>query len=360
MNIKYTSGLFAALVLVLSHNAYCLPSESIVFDSKTGNYIITYLGYDDTGESDMPTVSRQAIFVPATKIDPVIQSTFKFSNGEKIPYSYRVRNGIRARQSLSMLLFDPVSDIDSSIPLPKNVEDINPNTIEQYFSVAADALVSPNGWVGQVTASSAGGLRIGWININTSLSVSGISVGAVRGGFGFSSKDIPGIGVTQLQGEAPVRGFVDEGPTGEVADELEKLTQNDFITRFAAVPTIAVSNPFDATVLLNRIRDHVATWPAKQLLDPAYAAQLSRYLVAAAEAYRLNNTKAGKEHIKTIRKMLAKEHHNLDRDDEGDEDTEEHKAATRLTIDRLAARVLDFDLRYVLKRMEPVEDEAHH
>jgi hypothetical protein len=49
---------------------------------------------------------------------------------------------------------------------------------------------------------------------------------------------------------------------------------------------------------------------------------------------------------------------NLDHDDEDNEDTAEHKAATRLTIDRLAARVLDFDLRYVLKRTEHEHEEG--
>ena len=53
-----------------------------------------------------------------------------------------------------------------------------------------------------------------------------------------------------------------------------------------------------------------------------------------------------------MRKLLDREHKYLDHDDEDNDDTAEHKAATRLTIDRLAARVLDFDLRYVLKRTE--------
>jgi hypothetical protein len=55
--------------------------------------------------------------------------------------------------------------------------------------------------------------------------------------------------------------------------------------------------------------------------------------------------------------MLAKEHDNLDRDDEDNDDVEEHKTTARFTIDRLAARVLDFDLRYVLKRTEREHDE---
>ena len=133
----------------------------------------------------------------------------------------------------------------------------------------------------------------------------------------------------------------------------------DYIPRSAAVPTITVPVPFDAAVLLDRIRTHVATWPGKQLLDPAFAAQLDRTMVAAANAYRSNQPKAGKEHIKSLRKMLKREHKYLDHDAEDSDDTPEHKAATRLTIDRLAARVLDFDLRYVLKQMKHGHKHKH-
>jgi hypothetical protein len=130
-----------------------------------------------------------------------------------------------------------------------------------------------------------------------------------------------------------------------------------FVSINVAAPKIIVPVPFNAALLLDRIRAEVQTWPGKQLLDAAFAAQLDCYLVSAAEAYRLNNPKASREHIHTLRKMLAKEHHHVDHDDEDDEDTEEHKVKTRFTIDRLAARVLDFDLRYVLKRTESEEGE---
>jgi hypothetical protein len=78
------------------------------------------------------------------------------------------------------------------------------------------------------------------------------------------------------------------------------------------------------------------------LLDSAFAAQLDRYLVAAAEAYRLNNPKAGKEHIETLRKMLAKEHHHLDHDDEDDGDSEERKTTTQFSVDRLGGKSAGF------------------
>jgi hypothetical protein len=156
-------------------------------------------------------------------------------------------------------------------------------------------------------------------------------------------------------------GFPDDGPdeSSAIFAQLDQLRKNDFIVRNAVVPTIAVPNPFDAAALLDRIRAQVDTWPSKQLLDTAFAAKLDSNLVAAANAYRLNNSKAGKEQIESVRKLLNHEHNYLDHDDEDNDDTPEHKTATRLTIDRLAARVLDFDLRYVLKRMEKEHEHDH-
>ncbi len=171
-------------------------------------------------------------------------------------------------------------------------------------------------------------------------------------GFGFSSQSLPGVGVAQFEGKRDaINGYAGEGPDrdSDIAKQIQALDDNDFVPRNAAVPTIVIPMPFDAAVLLDRIRIHVATWPGKQLVDSAYAAQLDRYLSAAANAYRLHNPKTGKEHMETLRRMLAKEHHNVDHDDEDSDDAEERKAQTRFTIDRLAARVLDFDLRYVLQ-----------
>jgi len=115
--------------------------------------------------------------------------------------------------------------------------------------------------------------------------------------------------------------------------------------------------PSSAALLLDYIRNEMQTWPGKQLLDTTYSAKLDSYLSSAANAFRLNQPKVAREQIEAVRKMLAKEHHHVDHDDEDDEDTEEHKRATRFTIDRLAARVLDFNLRYVLKRTEREHDD---
>ena len=82
-------------------------------------------------------------------------------------------------------------------------------------------------------------------------------------------------------------------------------------------------------------------------------------MIAAANAYRLNNTKAGRENVESYASCWSTNTNFSITTMKITTIRDEHKAATRLTIDRLAARVLDFDLRYVLKRMEKEHEHEH-
>lgn len=351
------SVFFGAMVVSILAQAY--PGESIVQDPVTGDYIITYWN----PEMDPPGLDTNT-FVPATKIVPTIRSRFTTNRTGSIVYRYSVTNGTQSKQALGLVILDPVASIVGT----RDDSGLGIATAAEYASSMAvlrtnkAAIFSPRGWDGSVAfgigGRTDGSVRIGWSS-SDELS-SGLKPGSTMGDFGFSSDALPGIIAAELSGDSPVFGWSGEGPPEDsaIVQQLDEIQMHDYVPRNAAVPSIAVPVPFDAAVLLDRIRNQVATWPGKQLVDPAYAAELDRYLVAAADAYRLNNSKAGKEQIETIRKMLGREHKFLDHDDEDNEDTIEHKAATRLTIERLAARVLDFDLRYVRKRMEHGHEEG--
>ena len=339
--------------IVASLGAQAYPGESIALNPVTGNYIITYWN----PEMDPPGLETTT-FVPATKIVPAISSRFTTNRTGNIVYRYSVTNGVQSKQVLVHIILDPVESVYGA----RDVSTMRIATTAEYaariLAVKANkaALSTPVGWSGSV-AFGAGdrtdsGVRVGWrASVEQS---TGLKPGSTMGEFEFSSAALPGIIAAEMSGDSPVMMWSGEGPPEDsaITQQLSEIEAHDYVTRNAAVPTIAVPVPFDAAVLLDRIRNHVATWPGKQLLDPTYATQLDRYLAAAVDAYRLNNSKAGEEQIETIRKMLAKEHYGIDRDDAA-----EHKIATRLTIDRLAARVLDFDLRYVLKRMEHGHEE---
>ncbi len=348
-------GITAIAVFLYAH-AY--PGESIVRDPVTGNYTITYRSDSSAAELS------QTLFVPATKIDPSIRSSFRLGERNIITYRYKATNGVSAKQAIVDVVLQQIANpILGEIPFPSGTfpnEAAEKAAYDAYNAAVKAATASPLNWDGDISRDL---LQVDWSPNAATFNTSGIHPGRTLSGFGFNSLDLPGVGSSWMAGrvgENEIFGFPDDGPLQDSAvfAELNQLRDNNFVRRNAAVPTIAVPGPFDAAVLLDRIRAHVATWPGKQLVDPAYAAQLDRYLVAATEAYRLNNTKAGREHLKKIRELLEHEHQYLDHDDEDNEDTPEHKAATRFTIDRLAARVLDFDLRYVLKRTEHEHEDG--
>jgi hypothetical protein len=279
-----------------------------------------------------------------------------------IVYRYIFANGATAKLPIEMIFID---DVPNALLGERQLNVYAPEAeINEVVAANLRAVVTPPKWDGDVYrgygSNGAQECRIGWSSDDTKGNL-GIAPGNKVGGFGFASMDLPGIFLVKLKALGSGIVYADEGPADNdpITKQIDQLRDNDFIAKPAAVPVIAVPTPFDAVILLDRIRTHVATWSGKQLLDSAYAAQLDRTLVAAANAFRNNQPKAGREHIESLRKLLDHEHKYLDHDDEDNDDTPEHKAAIRLTIDRLAARVLDFDLRYVLKRTEKEHEHDH-
>lgn len=358
--MRTSSRLVVSIIAsAISLCAQAYPGESIVRDQATGNYTITYRG--DSSSTEL----SQTVFVPSTKIDPSVRSSFRLSERGIITYPYTIANGATAKQAISGIALEPIiNPILGETPDPSQRPNLTRADIDAYVAAEAAALPTPIGWDGDINRDIS---NIFWMPKTGKLDTHSIQAGRSLSGFTFSSLDLPGMGVAQISGlysESEIFGFPDDGPLQDSAvfDELNRLRDNDFVRRNAAVPTIVVPVPFDAAILLDCIRTHVATWPSKQLLDPALATQLDRYLVSAADAYRRNQLKAGKEHIETLREMLKREHKELDHDDDENgthtERNDDHRATTqRILIDRLAARILDFDLKYVLKRTEREDDD---
>ena len=160
-----------------------------------------------------------------------------------------------------------------------------------------------------------------------------------------------------LTGSAPISEFRDDGPdhTTAVGIAYHKLRQNDFVSRFVAVPRIAVPTPFDAAVVLAGIQQHIKTdMLSMQLVDAAFVAQLDPWFASAIDAAKRNNTAGLRHAIKELRQLLKQEHADVDKDDDQDDDDKEKKVKSR--IDKLAARVLDFDLKCVEKRVKGDKD----
>lgn len=346
INFRWFIAIVATCVPFICH-AY--PGESIVRDPVTGDYAITYWDDEDRDDEE-PGSLEQTTFVPATKIIPTIRSKFRLEGTNSVFYNYTLANGASAKQAIVDLILEPIGRITNEHDLPSVKAPAS--EIESSIIANLSALNSPKNWRGNII-HLRGLSRAAWLAED--LEADGVHAGRTMPGFGFSSSALPGISTAKMSGKGAVFGYAGDGPGADSAiiAELTRLRKNDFIARPAAAPMIVVPEPFNATILLERIQTHMHTWIAMQLLDATFSSQLDRYLTAAADAYRHNQAKAGKEHIQTLRKMLKKEHEVADRDDENEDGKHEGKndnKTKRILIDRLAARVLDFDLKYVLKR----------
>jgi hypothetical protein len=339
-------------VCLLSTHTFAGEGESIVLDPATGNYVIThYRDSEDTFE--------KLIFIPATKIKPTIKNEFKSDQDGIIHYGYKLTSGRNSQQVIRRILFNPVSSVTSPLPnIPLNAP---AGQVASDMMDVASHFDTPVPWQAVMGYSdSMASFRIGWYyDSNTG--------GLVPGGkatFGFNSRDLPGIIQADVAGYAPDSATIDgeELPDAPGNDPFWQqyfaLSQNDFLRCPAAVPSIVVPNPFNASTLLGSIQTQMHTWIGMQLLDATFSSQLDRYLTAAADAYRHNQTKVVKEDIEKVREMLKREYQNLGRDEEYEYDRSHEKNYDKKAkmIDRLAAQVLDFDLQYVLKRMNKDHD----
>ncbi len=331
------------------------PGESIVLDPVTGNYKLTYSDEQDDGSK----ILSHGTFFPATKIVPTINSKFNLDETGAVIYSYSVGSGAQSRQILRTVRFDLTGKVVGSQDLPT---DIQTSTVAHAFAVLEAnslALATPGGWRGAISADKNGASRISWHPVD---STAGIPPKGHVKGFGFSSQSLPGLSAAKFEGKREaINGFSGGGPDpdSDISKQIQALYQNDFVVRNAAVPAIAVPSPFDAAVTLERIQTHVHTWIGLKLLDATFSSQLDRYLAAAADAYRRNQPKVAKEDIEKVREMLKKEHQDLGRDEEHESEKSQEKNDDRKSalIDRLAARVLDFDLKYVMKRASGDKDD---
>ncbi len=302
--------------------------ESIVLDPDTRDYIITYRSTYD------PNKFETVVFVPATKIDPTVKSKFKQTESGTIKYRYKVKNGKNGRQPLIGVRFLATSADNTS-------------------------QVTPNGWRGLIVSNIGGvGVRVNWSYRDLKEhTLNGLKPGRSQNGFSVDSKDLPGIGMIELNGDTPLQGFPDEGPDfrSEVGKKLVVLESNDFVPLNAAVPRIPIPDPFDAAAVLTSIQKHVKVdLVIMGQIDSVFASQLDRLFDTAITAVNQGNLVAARSDIKALKQLLHEEHEELNKEDDDDEAHDKDKTGL---ITKLAAKVLVFDLKYIEKQLKGKYDD---
>lgn len=317
---KFISGLLLLFIGVLAY-----ADDTLVYDPNTGNYTLTYNG-------------NSYVFAPGTNIDPKVQSWFETKRDGTVTYRYRVRNGKGAKQSIDDFRL------------------MTPAALSQDSDIT-----SPQGWESLVVAHLP---AVVWDIKDLDNETDSIAPGKSAERFSFVAPYLPQVSAAQLWHFAEMPQFQDEGgeegpdPASSVGQQFNALLANNYVSRYAAAPAIPIPSPFDPATVLTAIQKHIDhDLISIKLIDPAFAAQFDRLLQAAVDAAKLNNKTAVRGDIKDLRKLLREQHDNLDKEDSGDfgkdrGDKDRDDKTKSPLIDKLAARVLDFDLQYVATHLE--------
>jgi hypothetical protein len=346
--LTYSILLLGNLLWSMSHAAL-LSGEGIVLDAATGNSVISYR--DGAGTASDPLV--QIPFIPSTKIEPTLYSTMGLDQNGGILYLYRVSNGVNAKQSIIELNF-------FGLPVNANVSGTTTTVAEgnRQMDIFEPTLGVPNlDWYGSGARVPKerfppnGVVNIGW-NYDYSGQhtdpLIGIHPGETLSSFSMASFDLPGLLSVQIAGNGTGHvAFPGYAPSGTIVDLIEQLQNNDFVPVNAAAPMIAVPSPYDAAVTLENIQSHAHTWISKQLLNATFSAQLDTSFQAAIAAYRANQPQTAIIQLQTMRTLIKQQQPDADKNDVT---PTINLPAPPAFIDLLAARILYFDLSYVISR----------
>ncbi|MDX8386678.1 MAG: hypothetical protein R8M11_09230 [Gallionella sp.] len=287
-----------------------------------------------------------------------MQSRFSLDEKGKIAYRYAVTNDKDNEQNVVLIIFDEVGQIigshdDRDFKIEHGMDTAKTEAILKKNSAA---LFTPPDWEGSITFGmyNEDSIRIGWNpyrDETTGISIDGIKPGVSLAGFGFDSHALPGIGSVQMEGGgSSIPNLLQYDPDSDISilDQLLQIEVNDHANDIAAVPTINLQTPFDPIETLERLQDHIKQWTTSRLLDRAFHSKLRRSIQKAIKAYRNKDSQVAREHLEKTRILVKKEQSDSDKSDPENEMNEIRYITRGLIIDKLAARILDFDLKYVI------------
>jgi hypothetical protein len=311
-------------------------------DPATGNYKSIYDKQDGSGTAN-------GVFIPASKfIAPSARSVFSLSGVDTMVYRYTVANAGTAVNPIIGIYFDGIV----TRPLIGEIPEVPNETIAQMIAsytaqsnAMPNVVLAPPAWRGSIDRHITGPDSASLI----SWSGGGILPGVEISGLGFSSLDLPGLAQLVATGTYDEIWSDADGPGDDeiYQHELSKISDATDPTVNAAAPMIAVPTPYDAAVTLENIQTHAHTWITKQLLNATFSTQLDTSFQAAIAAYRANQPQTAIIQLQTMRTLIKQQQPDADKNDVT---PTINLPAPPALIDLLAARILYFDLGYVMQR----------
>lgn len=344
--------------------------DTVRWDDRAGQWVYTLFNPGDQSRS------KQVRYTPRTLIEPVVKSKLQWDK-DLYEYSYRVKNGSSARQSISSIsVRAPKWDAEAIKHAPSlpsmtwaQIQTKARAEVAAEEAFVSKTLYSPNRWKPFLNVNRPTRVVFGWL-VDSQKSYAGIAPKTSQDGFSVLRAELPGAGWMELQGDTPDLYNAPTLPrSGAVAEQVSAVLADDSVYVPVLVPAIVLPKPYNGAELARRFKAHVATWPDAGLMDAGSLAAVNPKLDELISALNANDKKAAKAAAQAITAEVRKSHPGLsDANTEGDEDAYDSKTDKRKVISdrgtledvteparpihRVAARALAFNLKYLMERMD--------
>ncbi len=343
--------------------------DSATFDASKNAW---KLYYQDPETSQW--VSK--IYVQQNAIKPGIKS-FVQPSGSGYLYRYRLSNHRDAKQTIDLFRIwgiplvyaipnlPPITANAKTDPEAEDKQQWAQLKIKRNFETSV--IKAPQGWSGNLRVDEhVGQTSFVWTPGLKDTDPDGISPGKTQDGFLVTRAELPGVARAKLTGSTPEPWGLDNLPdTPYWSQKIDEIQDLDYVLVPVLAPVIAVPTPYSGAELARRLRTHVQSWPKYGHASADVLARLNRQFDVLIPALEMNNRPTARAAVAAMRKECTDHHRDLVDAKAGEDDDAQASVALPRTpaqrsatpapaLDRLAARALMFDLRYLLDRMDMV------
>ncbi len=355
------------LLILLLGMGLAHAQDSAVFDTQQN---VWKLYYQDP-ETDQWV---HKTYVQQNAIKPGIKSVVQAS-GSQYVYRYRVSNRHDAKQAIDLFRIwgiPLVYAIPNLPPVTANAK-TDPETEDKQQwaqlkvkrNFESSVVKAPKGWSASLRIDEkVSQTSFVWTPGLKDSDPDGISPGRAQDGFIVTRPELPGMARAKLTGSTEEPWGLDNLPdTPYWSQKINEIQDLDYVLVPVLAPVIPVPTPYNGAELARRLKAHVQTWLKYGHINADVLARLNRQFDVLIPALEINNKQAARAAVADMRKECADRNPELG-DDKAGEDDDNHyaealprtpaqrSAAPALTLDRVAARVLVFDLRYLTGRMD--------
>jgi len=260
MNLKILIFLIFISVIIIGQETSDIDSfqDTIYYDANSGNYVIDFLGNSSVGELDSIITMT---FVPGTKIDPTINAKVSFDiDSSYYLFMYKITNGPNSIQRL----------LKFRLFFNEDIEIKNKQTNKWHgghYKYFPD--LKYISWWGD------GGLEPTWST----------------DGFIISSKNLPGIGESGMQGVTSILSYSHGFPNDNIEKKLLELSLGK--SSFKLLPTVIpviINDGLNSYKLLDIIKNYNnQSYDLGWIKDGTTYSKYNNYLTIAKTAIEQND-----------------------------------------------------------------------